>query len=166
MKEVWKEIIGYDKKYEVSNLGRIKSCAGGKYKYDRLLKGSIKNNGYILVCLLLNKKKVYKLIHRLVAEYFIDNPENKKEVDHINNIKTDNRVSNLRWVTGYENRSNKNSKQYPGRKVVQYTLSMEYVRVYKNAYEAAKTHNIDSSGIRGACKGRMRYFKGFIWKYK
>lgn len=99
MEEVWKELNGYDG-YYVSNLGRIKSS-------KKILKAYPVMGGYLAVCIKKDGKWVHKKLTRLVAETFIPNPENKPCVDHINTIRTDNRVENLRWVTHKENANNK-----------------------------------------------------------
>jgi hypothetical protein len=93
--EIWKSIKGYEGLYEVSNLGNVKRKGFELKKIDR--------NGYYRVCLQKNKKRNWRSINRLVAEAFIPNPENKPQVNHINAIKTDNRVENLEWTTGIEN---------------------------------------------------------------
>lgn len=106
MKEVWKDIIGYEGLYQVSNLGRIKSLAKNRNSLqngDMLLKPSINKKGYLIVRLYKNTVSKDFPVHRLVANMFIDNPSNKREVNHINGVKHDNRMENLEWCTGSEN---------------------------------------------------------------
>lgn len=105
--EIWKDIKGYEDKYQVSNLGRIK-------RIDRNIEiiGSSNSKGYLAVKLTMNGICKTKTIHRLVAETFIPNFHNKSEVDHINTVRTDNRVQNLRWVTHKENCNNPISKKH------------------------------------------------------
>lgn len=99
MKEIWKEIKNLEG-YYASNLGRIKS------KYGNILKGSITNAGYRNVSVFINGKWTSKKISRLIAKTFIPNPKNKPYIDHINTIRDDDRVENLRWVTPKENMRN------------------------------------------------------------
>jgi hypothetical protein len=112
--EVWKDIPNYEGLYQVSNLGRVKSLPRldhlGRDVKGGIRKQTIANTGYLCLPLYakVGGKKTAKLycVHRLVAEAFIDNPENKPCIDHINTIKTDNRVENVRWVTYRENNNN------------------------------------------------------------
>ena len=113
--EEWKQI---NENYFISNLGNVKSnkCRNGKTfgkKYERLLKPNLKNTGYYEV--FVGK---WELVHRLVAKYFIKNPENKPCVDHIDFNKSNNKMSNLRWVTYEEN----NKFRYDAGRANQYTL--------------------------------------------
>jgi len=101
MEEIYKTINDFET-YSVSFFGNVKNNITGKK-----LNGSINKNGYKYVSLYVNKKPTQFLIHRLVAIAFIENLNNKMEVDHINNNKLDNRVENLRWVSPSENQWNR-----------------------------------------------------------
>ena len=97
--EIWKDIAGYEGDYQVSNLGRVKSL----YKGERILKPKRHTGGYLQTALYRNSKADYRFIHRLVAEAFISNPENKPTVNHLDGDKTNNRTDNLEWSTQHEN---------------------------------------------------------------
>ena len=97
---IWKQIQGYPN-YEISICGQVRN-----FKTKRILKPGICGKGYYSVSLTINNKNKNLKIHRLVALHFIPNIDNKKCVDHINNIKLDNTISNLRWRTHQENNFN------------------------------------------------------------
>lgn len=101
MAEIWKDIKGYDGKYQVSNCGRVRRLR--KTVPPRILKLQPSHNGYLQATLFRDGKPKHLLVHRLVAQAFIGNPEGKSCVNHINGIKTDNRADNLEWVTHAEN---------------------------------------------------------------
>lgn len=113
-KAIWKPIKGYEGSYEVSNLGQVRSVdryTKGKNNIVNFFKGKIlklykEKRGYIMVGLWKNRKLKNCQVHRLVAQVFIDNIDNKSCVDHINTCKTNNRVWNLRWVNHKENNNN------------------------------------------------------------
>ena len=105
--EIWKDIEGYENKYQVSNLGNVKSLetwTGDKYiRREKILKNMVYGNGYYYVCLSKNGKvKKYK-VNRLVAQAFIPNPDNKPFTNHIDGDKLNNNVDNLEWCTQSEN---------------------------------------------------------------
>tara|TARA_R110000868_G_scaffold236848_1_gene490902 strand:- start:2084 stop:2641 length:558 start_codon:yes stop_codon:yes gene_type:complete len=108
--EIWKQIKGYEGLYEVSNFGRVKSLEFeyrfnglGFYKKEICIKKLTISYGYPVCNLSKNKRGVVKRVHRLIAEAFIPNPENKPFINHINGIRNDNRLENLEWCTAKEN---------------------------------------------------------------
>ena len=108
MKEEWRPVKGYEDRYEVSNMGLVRSITrvtsyGRRRKSKEIYVKTI--NGYKVVSLFDSKIRNHK-IHRLVADAFIPNPENKPCVDHIDTNRTNNNVDNLRWVTYKENANN------------------------------------------------------------
>ncbi len=100
MEEEFRTCIENDN-YSVSNFGRLRNN-----KTNKMLKGSTGSRGYVDVIFVMERKRIHKKIHRLVAMAFIPNPEDKKEVDHIDNNKENNNVYNLRWSTRQENGRN------------------------------------------------------------
>lgn len=105
MKEIWKDVVGYEGLYQISNLGRVKSVERyrkGKrgsmtYCKERILSSRISNAGYYQVCVCKENMKRQLTIHRMVAMTHIPNESNLPCVDHINGVRTDNRAVNLRW---------------------------------------------------------------------
>lgn len=114
--EVWKDIEGYEGRYQVSNMGRVKSLTRKVWNYTkpgRVLKPGAKRNGYLHVAL-SNGDKIEKHahVHRLVAKAFIPNPDNLPEVNHKNLNKSDNRVENLEWCTSRYNKAHFRNSPY------------------------------------------------------
>ena len=117
--EIWKPIKGFEGLYEVSNMGNVRSLDRYVMNGNRccLLKGKPKkayfiSTGYLMVDLCKNSQRTHYLIHRLVAEAFIPNPSNLPCIDHINTIKTDNMVENLRWCSCKENMNNPLTREH------------------------------------------------------
>ena len=100
MQEVFKQVKGYEGFYEVSNLGNVRSTS---YKGIRILRPSKTRNGYLNVLFCVKQVKIHKLVHRLVAEAFLENPNGYEQVNHKNGIKTDNTIDNLEWCTAEYN---------------------------------------------------------------
>ena len=107
MKEIWKDIYGYENKYQISNKGNVKSLClyvkTVKVNREKLLKFFLDIRGYQIVTLSKNSKLKHFRIHKLVAEAFINNINNKPYINHKDGIKTNNRIGNLEWVTQSEN---------------------------------------------------------------
>jgi hypothetical protein len=117
----WRDVCGYVGFYQVSNDGLVKSMV--RVKTGRVMKGSVGNHGYRHVCLTVDGKEKHCTVHRLVAQAFIENPENKETVDHIDRDKLNNQVSNLRWATKAENEINKAGRSDTGHKHISKTLN-------------------------------------------
>ena len=126
--EVWRPVKGYEGLYEVSNYGRVKSLKRNT-AHERI-KSPIKDrDGYLIVCFNKNGKQSNKRIHRLVAEAFIPNPNNLPQVNHKNEIKTDNCVENLEWC------DNKYNARYGTRSIrVGLTRRVTYI-FWRHGYE-------------------------------
>ena len=169
--EQWKDIKGYEGRYQVSNLGRVKSLPkkmgnGVGYMTDtKILHPSTNHNGYCIVNLCKNRVCTFKQVHRLVAEAFIVNTDKKAQVNHINGLKTDNRVENLEWCTQSENQLHRHrvlSHKPYGKPVI----CIEKNETYSSTREAARQFGIDCSAIGKCCRGRRKTAGGYHWKYK
>ena len=179
-KEIWKDIEGYEGKYMVSSFGRVKSFYLGK---EKLLKPKTDKDGYKQINLYKNKKPHTLKIHRLVAQAFIPNPDNKPQIDHINTNRADNRVDNLRWCTQKENCNNpitytklvgencymygmRGSKHRASKPVCMFTKKGVFIKEYDNAQEFARAHNLyNGNNITSCCRGKLKSAYGYIWKY-
>lgn len=180
MQEVWKDVNGYEGRYQVSNFGRIKSTRewrGNKYKEryaecDKLLSGYVGNTGYIFVH--LDGKNC--TLHRLVAKAFIPNPYNMPQVNHKDGNKLNNCVENLEWCTNKENAIHAresgllSERDYVcgmknGKKVIQYDLQMNVIKVWDSAKKAGRELKIDCSCITKCCRGKRAKCGGYKWQY-
>lgn len=161
-KEVWEDIQGYEGYYQVSNLGRVKSL----YKGSAILKGSVNNRGYHTVILYKDGKYKHFLKHRLVAQAFIPNPQKLPQVNHKDEDKSNNNVSNLEWCTNaYNNLYHDKAKRVgikEGKPVAQYTLSGKLVRIWESACEAGRA-GYHAGHIRECCHEKVQTHRGYMW---
>lgn len=177
--EVWKDIEGYEGIYQISNQGRVKclpkDVVSTKYGHvrhypERIAKVYSRPKGYLYVELSKDGKAKKVSIHRLVAEHFIPNVEDKPQVNHIDGNKVNNKVDNLEWVTASENikHAHNNSLRgefHKGIAVEQYTMSGEFVRRFKSINKASKITGIDYSTIKKNCEGIFKQAGGYLWRY-
>jgi len=183
--EIWKDIKNYEGLYQVSNTGKVKSLGriaikNGNNKpniwKEKILTGSSKSN-YPKVGLRKDNQQVTFNIHKLVAEAFIPNINNKPFVNHKNGIKTDNGVENLEWVTHQENMQHaytelgRNGCNF-GRSgnmcksVCQYDLNGKFVKQWDSTQEIKEVLGFNSSAIANCCRRENKSSFGFIWKYE
>ena len=157
-KNIPKEFIDNIEGYKISNMGRIKSDKG------RIMEGSKTLAGYLRVTV---KNKRYSL-HRLVAQVFIPNPENKPFVNHKDGNKENSKLENLEWMTGSENTKHAHDSGFflNTKPIVQYDKNMNKINIFKSMNEAGHTLNICASSISMCCnnKGTLSC-GGFIFKY-
>lgn len=162
MTEIWKDVVGYEGLYQVSNTGKIKSLKLNREVFkNRIVKGKGNKDGYVHCLLMKNGKVKQKYLHKLIAEAFIPNSENKPQVDHINCNSLDNRVENLRWCDQKENNNNPITRlrQQKGYKVKCVDLGLSF---YSIREAARRTHTSLPSIIYGI-KNNKKYGK-FTWE--
>lgn len=150
MTEIWKDIPGYEGYYQVSNRGRVRNSKSGRIK-----RPGIQGTGYYQTMLSMQAVRTHPLVHRLVAETFIPNPENKPQINHKNGDKTDNRVENLEWCTMSENLYHRHRVlgQPGGRSKAVVCLTTG--ESYPSAKAAAKALGVDQHSVLRICWGEQ-----------
>ena len=181
--EEWKDIKDFEGLYQVSNYGRVKTVPKYKVPNSVILKPYKKLDGVEIVSLYKNAKKKNKSIHRLVAQAFIPNPENKPEVNHINPITKDlcdNRVCNLEWVTSSENSQwtvkcgnlynpclGKFGREHHNAKpIVQLDMNGNYIKTWDCARDIYRQIGIDFRFVSRCCKHKCKSAHGFVFIFK
>lgn len=163
--ETFVSIEGYEGLYEISNKGRVKSCK----RKDFYLKPNDDSHGYLFVNLSKGGKVTHAKIHRLVALHFIDNPNNYRDVNHIDEDKYNNSHSNLEWVTHKDNINhgtrNLRANNTRSKEVLQLTKDDKIIASYKNGYEAQAVTEIKESSISACCRGKRKTAGGFKWRF-
>ena len=178
--EEWRDVVGYEGLYQVSNQGRVKSLErkvpkrnGERTVKERILKPITDRYGYLIVCLCAGgKQKMFK-VHRLVCQAFHKNPENKLCVNHIDENKTNNAASNLEWSTYEENNNHgtRNERIAKGiakarsKPVGQYTRDGELIKIWPSVMETERKTGFRHSAISRVANGKYKQAYGFIWKY-
>ena len=164
--EIWKDVAGYGGLYQVSSEGRIKSL---KWNKERILKPSMDKDGYLLVTLCAGGKPKTLKVHRLVCEAFHENLENKSDVNHLNEIKTDNRASNLEWCTRRDNINHGSRNERLGKAlskpVCQYMSDGDLVKIWPSVIEAQRQTGFSSASISLAANGKSKQAHGYRWEY-
>lgn len=165
MNEVWKAIEGYEGKYEVSNLGRVASLNYNREGRRKIIATYTNSNSeYLNVQLWKNNKKKGFRVNRLVAQAFIPNPNNLPQVNHKNEIKTDNRVENLEWCTAEYNVNYGTRSERSGRAVIA-TLPDGTEEWYPTMAEAARQLYAGPSQVSAVLYGFRKKFRNRTWRY-
>lgn len=164
MEEVWKDIVGYEGLYRVSNLGNVYSCY-----MNKTLSIATRSDKYKFVVLRKNGKDKYMTIHRLVAEAFIPNPDNLPMVNHKDENPSNNCVDNLEWCTAQYNATYNDAHIKRGEslcnKVYAYDCDGVLIKEYSSTQSVAKCFNMSNSNVSTACNSDFRTFNGMILSY-
>jgi hypothetical protein len=183
MKEVWKDVVGFEGIYIVSNFGHVKSLHKRKVKNkSKILSKSSKNKGYVIHSLCSNGETKYMTLHRIVAIAFIPNPENKPQINHIDGDKLNNRADNLEWCTSAENNKHayktglsKVNRTGVGKfgklhhnsvPIVQLDMFGNKIGEFDALMDAERATGISYKFISMVCLGKRNSARGFKWKYK
>lgn len=172
--EEWALIDGYEKEYMVSNFGRVKSvwhivkyvnCKKKKEVKEKIISQSLYPNGYCMVNLWKSNKGKCAIVHRLVGNAFIPNPEIKACINHKNGIRVDNKIDNLEWNTISENNHHSfdvlGRKSYKSKKVYCPTLSMAFDSINK----ASEILGVGYREVKEICEGKREEKYGLIFNY-
>ncbi len=178
--EIWRDIEGYAGLYQVSNLGRVKSLGNSKTRKEKILKPQTTRYGYLQVQLWKNGKAKFHTVHRLVALAFIPNPDNKPQINHKSEIRTQNTVwvnedgtidpekSNLEWTSVKENINwgsrNERVRQKKSKPVKQLTLGGVFVAIWSSTIETGK-NGFSQSSVWQCCQGKRKTHKGYKWQW-
>lgn len=169
MEEIWKDIKGYEGLYMISSYGRVKSLNYHGAGAEKVLKAINDSTGHLCINITKNGKQKQFEIHRLVAQHFIPNSENKQIVHHIDHNPYNNKVDNLMWCTPPEHAScHPERYKVAGKKpklTNQYTLSGDFVKQWMSVADAARTLNYDRSYLINCCNGKHKSAYGYIWRY-
>lgn len=181
MKEVWKDIEDYEGLYQVSNHGRIRSLGHDTWHTGRILKPHLDGKGnYYVICLHKNKTLKHCLVHRLVAQAFIPNPNNLPCVNHKDEVKTNNRADNLEFCTisynaryGMASRNQLDARKMSGgitaeKAVIQYDMDGNIIAEYVSIMDASRTLGINKTSISNCCHCKLgkNSFNGFVFEFK
>lgn len=183
---MWKDILGYEDIYQISNLGNVKRINyfdkqnQDKYKNQEKKLVFLNINGYRRVVLSKNGVNKKFMVHRLVAKAFIPNPENKPFINHKNGIKTDNRVENLEWCIPKENTQHaratglfteemitrkRGKDNWASKKVNQFDLNNNFIKQWDCVRDVLRELGIDNTSIYKCCAGKKKTAGGYRWKY-
>jgi hypothetical protein len=188
MNEIWKDIIGYEGYYQVSNIGNVRSV--NRQYVDILnrkrlvkskpLKQQLAFANYYKVDFKVNKIRKTITVHRLVAIAFLSNPENKPTVNHKDGNKCNNNVNNLEWATYSENNQHavdilRRKSKWTGilgkdnpksKTVIQYDKNNNKINEFAGTHEAERMTGISYKHISSCCLNKRKTTGGYIWKYK
>lgn len=165
--EVWKDVVGYEGLYQVSDLGRVKSLPRPPVRYQgREMTQHCDSKGYKRLWLCKEGvSKNYK-VHRLVAEAFIPNPNNLPQVNHKDEDKSNNFVGNLEWCDNRYNATYNGRMEKITRKISRRVRCLETNVLYDSVKEASRKTGVAHSNIVYVCQGKFKQAKGYHFKYE
>lgn len=168
--ELWKDIDGYEGKYEISNFGRVRSVNFGNSGMSKIMKPEVTPKGYLTIGLSKNGKKRGYRISRLVATAFVPNPNAFSEVNHKDENKTNNYADNLEWCdraynNNYGTRTSRAAKSHM-KPVLQYSKEGKLLARWEGAKEAENVLGISDGHIWLCCNRKRNTAGGYVWRYE
>lgn len=175
--EIWKDIPDFENYYQISNYGRVKSLErkilrknNSIYSQrEHIKKLTTNKNGYFYVTLMKDDKIKTSLVHRLVAQAFIPNPNNFPEVNHKDENKKNNCIENLEWCTNIYNENYGTGKIRAGKlhskAVIQYSDDNNFICKFSSGVDAEKITNIDNASISRCCYGKQHKAGNYYWRF-
>lgn len=164
MTENWKAVAGYEGLYEVSDEGNVRSL---KYGREKIMKPGKNGGGYLQVILCKDGQQKHLLVHRLVAEAFVPNPNNLETVNHKDEVKTNNTASNLEWMTQADNNRYGTRTARCSKPVQMFDKSTgKLLATFPSIMEAERITGIANSHICYCCNGKYKSAGGYIWRYE
>ncbi len=181
--EEWRDVVGYEGLYKVSNLGRVKMLERNvlanksiKKIKEHILSQHLSSKKYLTVHFWVKNHKKAEYVHKLVLTAFIRERLDGEECNHLNEVRTDNRLVNLEWIShkeniNYGNRSKRHSeamRNHPhlSKPVIQFGMDGNFIAEYPSLREAGRVLNVNYNQIKECCKGRINNAFGYIFKYK
>ncbi len=165
MEEIWRDIQGYEGLYKVSNMGNVKSLNYRRTGLEKNLKFDKDNHGYLYVILCKNNERKTFRVHRLVAQAFIDNPNNYPQVNHKDENKLNNTVKNLEYCSSSYNNNYGTRNERVGNVLSKSLYCFETTKYYKSITEVSKDLNLYKSNIVSVLKGRQKRTGGYTFRY-
>ena len=163
--EEWRDIVGFEGKYQVSNKGRVKSLNYRHTGREQILKPKKDKGGYLQVHLNKDGKDKLYLVHRLVAMTFIPNPDGLSEVNHKDENKENNAVDNLEFCSRSYNVNYGNRNQKTSKPVIAIDKVSGLIIEFPSINEASRVTGVSCGNIVHSCKGRYKYAGGYFWQY-
>ena len=169
MKEIWRDIKGYEGKYMVSNTGKVKSLNYNRTGKEGIMESHVNVYGYLRVKLCKDGRKKWYMINRLVAQAFLPNPDNLPEVNHKDEDKTNNCVDNLEYCSSSYNKNygtrTKRSAEKLSKPVFSVNKESGLIMWWQSAHEAERCTGINQGHICACCNGKLKSAGGHIWFY-